>query len=98
MGKKFAFLLLGAEYDPEIHRAVFETGRGTSIIQTVRNFDEAKAMAVKLHGEGVGAIEVCGAFGAGMAEELVRLTNREVAIGYVVHDPALDGLFASFFG
>ena len=71
---------------------------GVSHIRTVRNFDEAKATVKELKEQGVGAIEVCGAFGKEMADELVRLTDGEVALGYVVHDENLDPLFARFFG
>ena len=98
MKKKYAFILMGDAYDPEKHRAVFDTPAGTSIIQTVRNFDEAKSMVLNMKNDGVGAIELCGAFNAAMAGELVAVTDNEVAIGHVVHDPALDDLFLRFFG
>ena len=96
--KKFAFILMGAGYDPEKHQCCFEKENSETHIFTVRDFEEAKAKAVELYRSGYGAIELCGAFGKEKAELLAELTNFEVAIGYVVHEPAMDELFVQFFG
>lgn len=96
--KKFALLLMGPQYDPQVHRAAFETEGLMSCLYTVRNFEEAKEKILELQRDGVGAVEVCGAFGPERAEILTQLTQNQVAIGYVTHDPKLDNLFESFFG
>ena len=96
--KKFAFLLMGAHYDPTADRAVFETARGLTAIRTVRSLDEAAALAVSLADEGYGAIELCGAFGEAGARRLIEATGGRVAVGYVVHLPEQDALFDAFFG
>ena len=98
MVKKYAFMIMGGEYDPAVHQARFATDRGETHIRTVRDFAGAKTMAVSLRDEGVGAIELCGAFTPENARELVDITGGDVAVGYVIHDPAQDGLFAKFFG
>lgn len=98
MKKQYAFLLMGDHYNPDVHQSRLETDRDIVILRTVRNFEEAKATAMALKEQGVGAIELCGAFGSEKAEELTTATNREVAIGYVVHDQELDILFDNFFG
>lgn len=98
MKKKFAFLLMGSDFDPEKHRAEFETDGCVSIIQTVRDFDDAKAAAVRLYRDGVGVMELCGAFDEAMADELAALTDHKVGIGYVINNPSMDPLFARFFG
>lgn len=98
MKKQYAFLLMGGHYDPLVHRSRLETDKDIVHLRTVRDFAEAKAAALELKSQGVGAIEVCGAFGPEKAGELAEITGKEVAIGYVVHDPELDGLFARFFG
>lgn len=98
MKKQYAFLLMGGHYHPATQRYRFETDKDIVHFRTVRDFAEAKAVAVELKDLGVGAIEVCGAFGPEMARELAELTDEDVAIGYVVHDKELDGLFARFFG
>ena len=96
--KKFAFILMGQHYDPSLHQAHFQTENQISSIFTVQDFEQAKEKVQKLWEEGYGAIEICGAFGKEKAEELTELTKHQVAIGYVVHNPELDELFAKFFG
>lgn len=98
MKKKFAFLLMGPDFCPARHNDLFETETMVTRICTVRDFAEARAVAGQLQAEGFGAIELCGAFGSEKAAELAELTGNKVAIGYVTHDPALDALFAAFFG
>lgn len=96
--KKFAFMMMGEVHDPERDRAEFEAGGTLTLIRTVRNFEEAKEMALALVQDGVGAIELCGAFGPEKAEELFQYTGKKVAVGYVTHNPAHDALFAAFWG
>lgn len=96
--KKFAFILMGPSYDPAQHQCCFNKENSETHIYTVRNFDEAKEKVAALYRDGYGAIELCGAFGKERAAELTELTNHEVAIGYVVHEPELDELFVKFFG
>ena len=43
-------------------------------------------------------IGLCGAFGEEKAQELIRMTQGRVAIGFVTHFPAQDALFTAFFG
>ncbi len=97
MKKKFAFLLMGEQYDPMVHRAVFETEKQITLIQTVRSFEEAHEKILELQKEGFGAVELCGAFGKEKAQRLTELTRHTMAIGYVVHEPELDELFQNFF-
>lgn len=98
MKKKFAFLMMGADHDTQKDRCCFPGRKTDTIIRTANNYEEAKKIVLELKAEGVGAIELCGAFGKEKAGELAELTGREVAIGYIVHDPELDPLFAAFFG
>lgn len=98
MKKKFAFLLMGAHYEPQTHQACFETEKQITYIFTVKDFDAAREKVKMLAEEGFGAIELCGAFGKEKTEELIRLTENKAAIGYVTHLPEQDPLFAAFFG
>lgn len=97
MKKKFAFLLMGGHYDPEKHQACFETENQISYIFTVRNFEEACQRVSLLQKDGVGAIELCGAFGPEKAQQLIEQTGNQIAIGYMTHNAEQDPLFASFF-
>lgn len=95
--KKFAFILMGKDYTKE-HAATFETGTKVTYICTVNSYEEAKKKVLELKENGVKAIELCGAFGREKADELIELTNNEIAIGYVVHNKEQDQLFMNFFG
>lgn len=97
MKKKFAFLLMGNHYDPEVHQACFETENQITYVFTVRDFKEACETLSALEKDGVGAVELCGAFGEEKAQRLIELTNNKIAIGYVTHNPEQDHLFSSFF-
>ena len=57
MKKKFAFLLMGKEFDTAKDTAVFETEHMISYIFTVTSFEEALKRAVACAEDGVGAIE-----------------------------------------
>ena len=97
MKKKFAFLLMGDHYNPEEHQACFETEKQISYIFTVRNFKEACDKLPFLESQGIGAIELCGAFGEEGAQRMIELTGNKIAIGYVTHRPEQDHLFSDFF-
>ena len=98
MKKKFAFLLMGAHYDPAVHHAQFETEKQVTCFFTVRDFDAAVEKVKELDAQGFGAIELCGAFGQEKTKYLAEVTGNRIALGYVVHDPEMDELFRQFFG
>lgn len=98
MKKKFAFILMGEAYNPIVHQACFEKEAMSTHIFTVRNFEDACDKVRVLEKEGFGAVELCGAFGPEKAQQLIELTGNRIAIGYVVHNEAQDGLFNAFFG
>lgn len=97
MKKKCTFILMGQEYDINKDKAVFETNNQITYIYTVNNIEETFDLAVKLKEDGVGAIELCGAFGKDNAEKIIRLCDNKVAIGYVTHNKEQDFLFNKFF-
>ena len=97
MKKKFAFLLMGEHYDSARHHAQFETEKQTTYIYTVKNPEAAYEKVMELQGEGVGAIELCGAFGEEMTRKMIEITGGKIAIGCVIHLPEQDELFARFF-
>lgn len=95
--KKYAFFLMGKVFQPETHYAAFETDDQISYVYTVRNLSEALEKAKDCKAAGFGAIELCGAFGASGAKQIMEATNNEIAVGYVVHEPEQDPLFNAFF-
>ena len=98
MKKQFAFFLLGREYDTGRDRATFETPGMVTYIYTVHSLPEACALAAGCAAQGVGAIELCGAFGPEGARAVRQAAGESVAVGYVVHDPSQDPVFEAFWG
>lgn len=97
MKKKFAFLLMGSHFNPDTHQACFETENQVSCMYTVRNLEEAFTRLLLLEKDGVGAIELCGAFGEENARKMIEMTKGKIAIGYVTHRAEQDSLFKAFF-
>lgn len=82
--KKYAFILMGPSYQPDLHQHCFKTPGRESHIFTVQNFQQAKELVVQLADQGFGAAEVCGAFGKEKADILYQLTDKKLPISYVV--------------
>ena len=95
---KFAFLLMGAKYDKEMHKACFEMDNKDTYIIAVNNFEEACEKVRQLVEEGFGALELCGAFGEEKTRELIKISEGKIAIGYVTHFSSEDDKFIKFFG
>ncbi len=96
MKKKFAFIILG-NYKGENPHACMEDEGHNAYVYSVGTFEEAYDLAVKLAKSGVGAIELCGAFGKERADKIIELTQNKVAVGYVTHDESQNSLFEEFF-
>ena len=93
--KLYAFIFMG-DYLPE-HTATFEHAGMRTSIYTVDSFEEAKPLVERLYKDGYGALELCGAFSKEMADAFMEMTNGDMAIGYMTHNPALDPAFDRFF-
>ena len=92
---KFAFLILGA-FDEARDRA--QIAGGAAQIVGVPDVEAACRQAQRLMDEGIGCIELCGAFGEEGARRVIDATGGTMAVGYVVHFPEQDGLFKAVFG
>ena len=84
MSKKYAFLLMGKDFNPQRDHACFSAGGVDSYIITVRSPEEAVKKARELADEGFGALEVCGAFGENLAREMYQAADRRLTVSYVV--------------
>lgn len=93
--KLYAFIFMG-EYLPE-HTATWDYAGQITSIYTVGSFEEAKPLVAELYKMGYGALELCGAFTKEMADEFMEMTEHNMAIGYVTHNPELDPAFDRFF-
>lgn len=81
---KFAYLILGEFVYPQDSAAIH--GETAQIIG-VSNLEEACTAAKKLAANGVGCIELCGAFGENGAKKIIEATEHKIPIGYVIHLP-----------
>lgn len=91
---KFAFLILG-NFDAERDRA--QIRGGAAQIVGVADMDEACAAARQLCLDGVGCIELCGAFGAEGAKRVTDATENKIPVGYVTHLPSQEEPYRSAF-
>ena len=82
MSKKYAFLLMGKDFNPQRDHACFSAGGVDSYI--MRSPEEAVKKARELADEGFGALEVCGAFGENLAREMYQAADRRLTVSYVV--------------
>lgn len=88
---------MGKIYNPETDRVEFGSKNFKTIVQTVRDFNEAKEYVLKFVEEGVEDFELCGAFGKEKARELIDLTEHKVGISYVVTDEDMKPLVDEFY-
>ena len=91
---KFAFLIMG-DFNIKVDRASIHDG--TARIVGVANIGEAKEEALRLEREGVGCIELCGAFGEVGARAVIEATGNRLPIGYVTHFPEQDEVYRAAF-
>ena len=79
---KFAFLILG-DFRPEADRAAIHGGAAQ--MRGVSTLEDACAAARELLEQGVGCIELCGAFGPDGARRIIEATENRIPVGYVTH-------------
>ncbi|MEG1835997.1 MAG: DUF6506 family protein [Oscillospiraceae bacterium] len=91
---KFGFIIMG---DFNIDKDFAKIHNDTAQIIGVSNLDEACTAAKKLYRDGIGCIELCGAFGENGAKEIIIATENKIPIGYVTHLSEQDELFNSAF-
>ena len=93
---KFAFIILGEDFHPDTDRA--EIHGGAARIIGVSSVREACREAVRLKDEGIGCIELCGAFGPDGAAQVIDATRNSLPVGYITHLPGQDPLYRKVFG
>lgn len=91
---KYAFLIRG-NFDSSVDKAVIHDG-GARIVG-VKDLEDACRVAKELCDEGIGCIELCGAFGEYGAKKILEATQNKIPIGYVVNLPEQDELCRQVF-
>ena len=92
---KFTFLIMG-DFDSSKDRAAIHGGAAQII--GVPSVEEACGEAVTLERDGIGCIELCGAFKAEDARRVIEATGNKIPVGFVTHLPEQDEIFAKAFG
>ena len=93
---RFAFLIMGDSFDAARDRA--DIADGAACIVGVRDLEQACQTAKELLNDGIGCIELCGAFGETGAARVIEATENRVPVGFVTHLPRQDALYARVFG
>ena len=91
---KFAFLIMG-NYNSQKDRG--EINGGQARIIGVTSISEAAEIAARLEEEGVGCIELCGAFGEEGARAVIEATKNRIPVGYVTHLPKQEEVYRKAF-
>lgn len=91
---RYAFIIM-SDFDFPRDRAVIHDGKAQ--IVGVSNMEEACAAARELYANGVGCIELCGAFGEEGAKRIIDATENKIPIGYVTHLPEQDEVYRIAF-
>lgn len=91
---KFAFLLMGG-FDAKYDRTTLRDGAVQVI--GVADLQQACSVARELYEDGIGCIELCGAFGEAGARAVIEATEQKVPVGFVTHFPEQDPLFKAAF-
>ncbi len=91
---KFAFLIMGPFDRAEDHAAIHG---GSAQIVGVSSVEEACRAAEDLLAQGVGCIELCGAFGPEGARAVIAATGNRIPVGYVAHLPEQNAVYRAAF-
>lgn len=92
---KFAFIIMD-NFDSDKDQAAIHDNQAQ--IVGVSSLEEACTVAKRLYEEGVGCIELCGAFGPAGAKEIMNATENQIPVGYITHLPEQDALYQKVFG
>lgn len=79
----WAFIYLATNADPEVDRAVIESGGLRTTIVAVGDDADAADVASKLVEAGAQTIELCGGFGAQVLPAVIEATGGRVPVGQV---------------
>lgn len=95
--KKFAYVLIGSEYDSPEHKAEFKTAKTHVMVRTAKDYEAAKELIQQLVAEGVKGVELCGGFGQERAREIMEMTDHKISLSYAVTEPEMKEINGKFF-
>ena len=92
MAMQAAFIFVAPEADPQQHHAQVNTPQVELAVYGVKDYAAACDTARQLVAQGIGAIELCGGFGAEGVAAVTRAVAGKAVVGVVRfdHHPGLD--------
>lgn len=94
---KFAMIIKGPGYAPEIHRACLASTCFSTAIVGVSSFEQALLAAQQLAQDGVQLIELCGGFSPEEAETLKAALTPRIPVGVVRYTDEEQAQLAALF-
>ena len=87
-----AFIFVAPEVDYKVHRTIVDTPIVSLTVVGVRNYEEAKIVAVELVEKGVKALELCAGFGNEGLAMISKAVEGKASVGAVRFDyhPGFD--------
>lgn len=87
-----AFIFVAPEVDYKVHRAIVDTPIVSLTVVGVKNYEEAKIVAVELVEKGVKALELCAGFGNEGLAMISKAVEGKASVGAVRFDyhPGFD--------
>lgn len=87
-----AFIFVAPEADSKLHRTVVDTPVVNLTVVGVKDYEEAKAVAVELVEQGVKALELCAGFGNEGLAMISKAVGGKASVGAVRFDfhPGFD--------
>ena len=91
---KFAFIIMGS-FDSNEDCALIHNGLAQII--GVADIEEACKVAKRLLSEGIGCIELCGAFDKEGTKRVIQAIDNKIPVGYVTHLPEQEEVYRKAF-
>lgn len=86
MSVKAAFIYVAPENDYNVHRTTIDSPVVKLTVVGVKNYDEAKLVALQLVEEGITAIELCAGFGSEGTAMIAKAVGDKALVGVVRFD------------
>lgn len=87
-----AFIFVAPDANPQIHRTVVDTPVVCLTVVGVKDYEEAKAVAIELVEQGIKALELCAGFGNEGLAMISKAVEGKASVGAVRFDfhPGFD--------
>ena len=92
------YMVITSKFDPEKdHAYIDHPEKGETHLFAVKSKEQSIEVAKQMLQNGFYSLELCGGFREQGAQAIIDATDGKLAVGYAVHLPCQDELFASLF-